>query len=110
MKKISVILLLVAFILAGCGAIELAGSGGSYSESYDYEMEMPAAAPAEFYYEDGAVYDVVSNALPETQQRMVIENADLSIVIIDPQAKMDAIAAMAERLGGFVVSSNLYET
>lgn len=110
MKKLAIGLLLVVFVLSGCGAAELAGSGGNYDESYAYEMEMPAAAPAEPYYEDGGVYDAVANALPESQQRMVIENADMSIVVVEPQSKMDAIAAMAERMGGFVVSSNLYET
>ena len=41
---------------------------------------------------------------------MVIKNADLSIVVTEPLEKMDAIAAMAEEMGGFVVGSNVWQT
>ena len=51
-----------------------------------------------------------SGSAEPVQERMVIMNADLTIVIVDPQAKMDEIAAMAESLGGFVVSQNMYQT
>ncbi len=37
-------------------------------------------------------------------------NADLTIVIADPQAKMEGINQMAANLGGFVVSMNMYQT
>jgi uncharacterized protein DUF4349 len=43
-------------------------------------------------------------------QRLVIRNANLSIVIDDPEAEMNAISALAERMGGFVVSSYLYQS
>jgi hypothetical protein len=43
-------------------------------------------------------------------ERLVIQNADLSIVVIDPEAKMDEIGKMAEEMGGFVVSKNVYQT
>lgn len=41
---------------------------------------------------------------------MVIQNADLAIVVADPQARMSEIAAMAVAMGGHVVSSSLYTT
>jgi hypothetical protein len=43
-------------------------------------------------------------------ERIVIKNAELSIVVIDPGAAMTQIANMAEGMGGFVVSSQLYKT
>ncbi|MCJ7434273.1 MAG: DUF4349 domain-containing protein, partial [Anaerolineales bacterium] len=43
-------------------------------------------------------------------ERLVIQNADLSIVVADPKTKMDAISKMAKEMGGFVVSSNLYQS
>jgi len=46
----------------------------------------------------------------QVQERLVIQNADLSIVVVDPQVKMTAISAMAKELGGFVVSSNMYQS
>jgi hypothetical protein len=43
------------------------------------------------------------------QERLVIENADLSIVVKDPKARMKEISDLAQEMGGFVVSSNLYQ-
>lgn len=63
---------------------------------------MPTAAPY-----DPAKANLTNTAI---QERMVIMNADLTIVIPDPQAKMEAISAMAANLGGFVVSMNMYQT
>lgn len=107
MKKIFFGLLLVSLLLAGCSVTPMAasesyapmadGAGGAY-------IEEPAAA-----YEGEAAYDANISSVP-AQKRMVIENADLSIVVVDPETKMQAISAMAERMGGFVVSSNLFET
>ena len=48
-----------------------------------------------------------NQAASPAQDRIVIQNADLSIVVKDPQAKMLEIGALARRLGGFVVSSNM---
>jgi hypothetical protein len=42
--------------------------------------------------------------------RLVIRNADLSIVVSDVPARVTAIQNMANAMGGFVVSSNIYET
>jgi len=44
------------------------------------------------------------------QDRLVIMNADLTIVIPDPQAKLQAISQMAASMGGFVVSMNMDQT
>lgn len=43
-------------------------------------------------------------------QRIVIMNATLAITLKDPAAGMDAVAAMAKSMGGFVVSSSLYRS
>ena len=45
-----------------------------------------------------------------TVDRIVIKNASLSLAVVDPTASMKAIATMAEGMGGFVVSSNMYKT
>jgi hypothetical protein len=41
---------------------------------------------------------------------MVIQTADLAIVVTDPQARMTEISKMASDMGGYVVSSNLYQS
>lgn len=46
----------------------------------------------------------------QAQERLVIENADLAIVVKDPKASMKEIGDLAKQYGGFVVSSNLYQS
>jgi hypothetical protein len=57
-----------------------------------------------------AVGSSTSNIAPATQDRLVIQNADLAIVVKDPKARMAEISKLATDMGGYVVSSNLYET
>ncbi len=45
-----------------------------------------------------------------SDQRIVIRNASLTIVVDDPGASMTAISRMAESMGGFVVTSDLHKT
>jgi hypothetical protein len=46
----------------------------------------------------------------QAAERMVIYNADMRIAVEDPTAALDSIIAMAEDSGGFVVSSNIYQS
>lgn len=117
MKRILFLTLAAALILSACGTgRSLAPSQQSYGiggappaqPAMPEMMEAPAEAPA-------PAADAVSNSAgtdfaPAAVERLVIQNADLSIVVIDPEAKMDAIAKMAEDMGGFVVSKNVYQT
>ena len=43
-------------------------------------------------------------------QRIVIRNANLTIVVDDPSQSMTTISRMAESMGGYIVSSNLYKS
>jgi hypothetical protein len=84
----------------------------------DYEMvamEAPAAPMEESMpYEEinkfatGEYTDeaVVSDSNVE---RIVIKNANLSIVVEDPAKSMENIGTMAEEMGGFIVSAELYK-
>jgi PBP1b-binding outer membrane lipoprotein LpoB len=45
----------------------------------------------------------------ETVERIVIKNASLDIVADHPDQVLDAIGKMAEEMGGFIVSANLYQ-
>ncbi|PWB72911.1 MAG: hypothetical protein C3F07_10865 [Anaerolineales bacterium] len=127
MKKTLIIIVLttvVVLTLVGVVFASLLGSFGmgaapgpvAYS---DRSFEMPAAEPAapapfmpgsgggadNFAYEESAVS---SNAA--ATERLVIQNVDMSIVVADPKGRMDEIADMAVKMGGFVVSSNLYRS
>jgi len=110
MKRIFFISLATAIVLSACGLAPTA------QRSYDFAGGDPAApeAPMEALPPEPAV-DSAANAAgdgfePAAVERLVIQNADLSIVVIDPEAKMDEIAKMAESMGGFVVSKNVYQT
>jgi hypothetical protein len=113
MKRLLFISLTAALILAGCGAspvqrsFDMAGAPAaepSMPEMYEMPMEAPSAG-------DGFVTNATGGGFePAAVERLVIQNADLSIVVIDPEAKMDEIGKMAEDMGGFVVSKNVYQT
>jgi len=74
-------------------------------------MEAPAAAPGmDLYASDSKVaYDSSNTAPLADVERKIIKNADLSVVVKDPVQSMADIAALAEGLGGYVVSSNTYQ-
>lgn len=114
MKRLLFLSLATTLILAACASaaaptqrsFDLAGGAPATAPEMMSEAPMEAPAPA---------VDVASNASGEglnaaVVERLVIQNADLSIVVADPAAKMKSIEQMAESLKGFVVSSNLYQT
>ncbi len=74
------------------------------------QMEEPAAQPAPAFESSESSADDSFNGTLQTQERLVIENADLAIVVKDPKARMAEINALANEFGGYVVSSNLYQS
>src|SRR5574342_613353 len=110
MKRTLFISLAAALILSACGmapaaqrSYDLAGGAPSAPEMLSQApMEAPAPAADSAANATGA-----GDFEPAAIERLVIQNADLSIVVVDPEAKMDAIGKMAESMGGFVVSKNV---
>lgn len=75
--------------------------------------EAPAAeapAPAIDFYVPGGEETSNTGTNVQTQERLVIENADLAIVVKDPKRRMAEINALANEMGGYVVSSNLFQS
>ena len=118
MKRTLLIGLTAMLLLSACG-----GGAASYK---DIGLEVPAMAPEpmleapamEFADEGeargfGGGGDTVANSGSGVDaaavERKVIQNADLSIVVADPEARLDQIQKMAVEMGGFVVSSNTYQ-
>lgn len=104
--------LLFALLLSACsGAAPTAAeapamdmdAGGGYAMAEGAPMEEPAV-----YGDDSVNSRAVSNTSGETIERLVIKNANLSVAVEDPVVKMQQIMDMAEDMGGFVVSSNLW--
>ena len=135
MKKTLITIVLTTVVVLTLVGLATSGFGGQVtntfsntSRSLDYGMggggapvEMPAAAPAQDMFQapsvGGGDAKTINNALNEAPSsitdngsRLVIRNADMAIVVKDPKASMNSISKLAETMGGFVVSSNLYQS
>lgn len=114
MKRIFFIALAAALILTACGRAAApvpsaqVNNGGAPAAAPEMMPEAPIQAPAPA--SDATANYAGSSSTAASVERLVIQNADLSIVVADPAAKMKAIEQMAENLKGYVVSSNLYQT
>lgn len=118
MKKISSlsVILTALLILTACASsanksIQSPAFGGAAPQADSFEAA-PAAAPVA-----ASDQSVLSNESTSTTgvtatsvDRIVIQNADLVIVVSDVKERMKNIQVMAQQMGGFVVSSNLYQS
>lgn len=122
MKKLLPFILIAAFLLAACGVNSRAGTPAP-DTYYNFDavgggeapMEMPASAPMATVgvfekADSGTVATDGSNVAAAQVERMVIQNADLAIIVADVDARTKVIGDMAESMGGFVVSSNMYQS
>lgn len=117
MKRTLFVVLIATFLLAACGARALSPQSPSivnYARdggNADYVLESaPAMAPVPAEDAARAIEAGNGNVDAAAIERLVIRNADLSIVVKDPEAAMTAITNLAAELGGFVVSTNLYQS
>lgn len=103
-KRILIGLILLAAAITSCAS--KAASYDTVESSGRFEEEMVAMeAPMA---DEGAYYK--GDSIQSTNaERIVIKNADLSIVVTDPIAALDSISGMAEQKGGFVVNSYIYK-
>jgi hypothetical protein len=113
--KVAIILVvLTSMALAAC--VQAAKSPrpeekNAYGGAAPMEMPAapaPAAMPTSAPMKEAAVTSSQDNAA-QAQERIVIKNASLTIVVSDPSESMNNISKMAEAMGGFVVSANMYQ-
>ena len=116
-KSKSLILLLVAASLLGsCAMMPASISRAGASEAAMPEMALeawdaPAPAAPRIDAQMDSFSEESATGIPAVDvERIVIKNANLSIVVEDPAASMQTITSMVEGMGGFVVHSNLYKT
>ena len=109
MKKryLFIVLGLLGVSLAACGARSL-----SQAPAYDGITLERAAVESFVEMEDsyGGEFDANTALQPATIERLVIRNANLVIVVEDPSASASAINQLAEQMGGYVVSLNVYQS
>ena len=112
MKRYLLLALSVLLLLTACASPAPA----------DYAMEKgyaPESAPmmdmdmveAESMNNSGERSATSNSSVEATQQeRLVIKNADLSITVENPEEKIALISALADSMGGHVVTSNTYQS
>lgn len=104
-NRLLICFIFISVLFAACSA-KAASSESAYEEKgyATDEMAMVAEAPAfeEVSYDAGAVPSV-------DVERVVIKNAELSLVVADPLSAVDTISKMADEKGGFVVNSYIYK-
>ena len=104
-------IIIASLILAACGRSASRSLTPSYDASESPAMvEEPAMAPEAGMAADKAMSNSGSGLPAAAIERIVIKNADLAIVVSDVEGRMKNIQIMAEQMGGFVVSSNLYQS
>ncbi|TAK13494.1 MAG: DUF4349 domain-containing protein [Anaerolineae bacterium] len=124
--KTLTLFIVAALLLAGCGAkaavvepteaeyrgVEVYADTTAPSDAVGEAPSVGLAAEPSAEYQltgSGSGEYAAANSVPVAGERLVLKSADLSVVVTDPIAQMDAIIRMAEGMGGFVVTSNLYE-
>lgn len=101
-KKALLYLVGAALILAACSA--------AASPDNSSRQSAPGVAPIEPAADYSVADSAFLNATGAISERIVIKNARLSIVVSAPPETMDRIGQMAEEMGGFIVTANLYQS
>jgi hypothetical protein len=109
MRKRLIFLSLIVLLMASCAGKNVVGYAPEIMMESDASLARGVADTFAGNV-DNAPYADEGLQVQESQVRMVIKNATLSIVVEEPGSSIEAISKMAADLGGFVVSSNLYRT
>ena len=106
-RNLLIITFLTIFILGACAPAAIS-ENRDRNEFQAVEGAAPAA-PAEEPVAGEFDSGIVPEQANQTGERIVIKNANLTIVVPDPAESMARISNMAEEMGGFVVSANMYK-
>ncbi|NJN79214.1 MAG: DUF4349 domain-containing protein [Anaerolineales bacterium] len=103
-------LTIAVLVMSACvGYSASAPEAPAVSEEFYYDSApLPTAGFAQESAADNSAGG--GDARAASVERIVIQNADLSIVVSDVETRMQEIQKMAEEMGGFVVASNLYQS
>jgi hypothetical protein len=106
-KRIVFIFIALTLALAACATKSAAPTAAPApaTAAPAIEQSSAGAAPRSALDTSSTAKTIVSNAA--AQDRLITMNVDLSIVVADPQKKMDAINQMAKDLGGYLISMNI---
>jgi Domain of unknown function (DUF4349) len=99
------LLFFIPFLLAACSAVPQNETFTGEGAAPQVEEFLPADSDL-----GGRSLNDAANPPAQPAERLVIKNANLSIVVPEPEESLTAITRMAEGMDGFVVSSNLFQT
>jgi hypothetical protein len=113
LKKISFLVFAAALVLAACSPAT--SSAPSRSTYYDQttggvapaQPSVGNSAPASEPQGQASGGEGGGKVLAASDQRLVIKNANLALVVKDPASMANTISTLAEGAGGFVVNSNI---
>ncbi len=115
-RRISIVIVIIILALAAvaCGG---RAAQTSVEESADFATAgeaapaMPGAMIEEMPVMEAEFDSATANQpVPAGQERLIIRTADMAIVATDTEATLAQIAALADSSGGWVVSSNVYQS
>ncbi|MEK6221672.1 MAG: DUF4349 domain-containing protein, partial [Chloroflexota bacterium] len=120
-KNSVVVMIVLAFFVTACGGgaedfTEIDGFVYGEDEAYNAPaLGAPAEAQASkqslgVLSDNGGNFNEGDLLPNQENNRIILKNADLSLVVKDPTDALRQITSIADGLGGFIVSSNLYQT
>jgi type III secretory pathway lipoprotein EscJ len=108
-KKSLIALFVLALVLTACATQRATPTLDLYGGALPQTKDMPSEGGRGPSQAEGVQPNTLVSAPQPDIQRLVIMNADLGIVVVDPPAVLDSITKMAQDMQGFVVSSRLYK-
>jgi predicted small secreted protein len=108
MKKLMLViglLLMTSLLFASCASPATSGSDRSEAEfAIEESMSAPAPGIATSDFSQAGGGEALA---PLAEERMIVRNGDMSLIVEDVLQARDEIAQLASRLDGFVVSSRV---
>lgn len=118
-KQILVLFTALAIILSACGvAKSVAPSTGAAEPEFEYMEGVSSADQAARNYAEAPAMEAPAPGAPSSlavpqeaaMERLVVKNANLTLIVPDSKQSMQEVTRMAENMGGFVVNSYLYKS
>jgi hypothetical protein len=106
LKKVAFALVILSFVLAGCSATARS-SGSPQAPAITTDIQKVASEAGVAPLANKSPYSLDQTAA--SVDRLVVKNASLSIYVDDPLKSMDTISHMADAMGGFVVTADMYQ-
>ncbi len=112
LRKAAFALIVLALLLSGCAVATQSARLPQQAPSVIGQQAVessagsaPASQPLPAHNKNAYSQDQTATSV----DRLVIKNANLSLSVEDPQKSMDTISRMAEAMGGYVVSAEMYQ-